>query len=56
MKIKNAIIVKLCLVLMIAASKTNLLSQEHEKWKIGHGDLTVDYVGAEWLFSFHPRG
>ena len=53
MKIKNAIIIKLCLFLMIAASKTNLFSQEHEKWKIGHGDLTVDYVGSEWFFSLH---
>ena len=37
----------------MVASKNNINAQEHEKWIIGHGDLTADYVGSEWVFSFH---
>ncbi|MDC0319241.1 choice-of-anchor M domain-containing protein, partial [Verrucomicrobia bacterium] len=47
------ILIKLSLLLLVVASKNNINAQEHEKWIIGHGDLTADYVGYEWVFSFH---
>ena len=42
-------------LLLVAVSKNNVNAQEHEKWAIGHGDLTVDYVDSEWVFSFHQE-
>ena len=47
------ILIKLGLLLLVVASKTNINAQEHEKWIIGHGDLTADYIDSKWAFSFH---
>ena len=47
------ILITLGLLLLVAVLKNNANAQEHGKWAIGHGDLTVDYVGSEWVFSFH---
>ena len=47
------ILITLGLLLLVVVLKNNANAQEHGKWAIGHGDLTVDYVGSEWVFSFH---
>ncbi|MEC7882372.1 MAG: hypothetical protein VYB35_05635, partial [Verrucomicrobiota bacterium] len=47
------ILITFSLIGLVLFSKNNTHAQEHEKWAIGHGDLTVDYVGSDWVFSFH---
>ena len=47
------ILITLGVLLLVAVAKNNINAQDHGKWAIGHGDLTVDYVGSKWVFSFH---
>jgi len=49
---QKSILSNISALLLTIASINNINSQENEKWSNGHGDLSVNYDGMDWSFSF----
>jgi len=49
---KKTNLFNIILLLLLTVSKTSINAQDNQSWSEGHGDLSVNYDGVDWSFSF----
>ena len=47
----NRIFIKWALLLCLILQFPSALSQEREKWIVGHGDLSVPYIDGQFIWN-----
>ena len=47
----NRIFIKWALLLCLILQFPSALSQEREKWIVGHGDLSVPYINGQFIWN-----